>query len=107
MVDAFCFYCQILMDENNSHANNKEIEWGIASLIRNILKYDPIKIVFTIAFLHTIVSILLSLYILYLYVIYGDVSIQILAVLAIWSVGALVILSLGYIGKDISKQIRK
>lgn len=78
-----------------------------ASQGKNWFKHNPIGLVFAIGFLHIVVSIALLLYTLYLYLVYGNVSILILIVLMIWLVGAFVIISLGYIGKDISRQIMK
>lgn len=77
------------------------------SLRKKMFIPNPIGFVFAIGFLHFIVSIALSLYALYLYIVHGHVSTLILGVLMIWLVGASVILSLGYIGKDISKHIYK
>lgn len=67
--------------------------------------YNPVRLVFSIGFLHLVVSIALLLYVLYLFMVYGQVSTLILVILIIWLVGAFVIISLGYIGKDISRQI--
>lgn len=85
----------------------KDEKVKVASQGKSWIKYNPIKLVLVIGFLHIVVSIALLLYTLYFYVVYGHFSTLTLVVLMIWLVGAFVIISLGYIGKKISRQILK
>ena len=75
------------------------------SLRKKMFIPNPIGFVFAIGFLHFIVSIALSLYALYLYIVHGHVPTLLLVVLMIWLLGAFVIILLGYIGKDIRKHL--
>lgn len=93
------------MDEKLMSSTTNDWEKENASQKNKMFKHNPVRFVFAIGSLHIIVSIALSLYALYLYIVHGYVSTLTLVVLMIWLVGAAVIMSLGYIGKDISKHI--
>lgn len=80
--------------ENTSQKNNMFIQ-------------NPVRLVFIIGLFHIIVSVALSLYLLYVYIAYGHFSIWVFSAMMIWVVGAFVIISLGYIGKEIIRQISK
>jgi hypothetical protein len=71
----------------------------------NMFIQNPVRLVFIIGLFHIIVAVALSLYLLYVYITYGHFPIWVFAVMMIWIVGAFVIISLGYIGKKIIKQI--
>ena len=99
------FLLTIHMDEKLMSSTTNDWEKENASQTPKMFKHNPVRFVFAIGMLHILVSIALSLYALYLYIVHGHVSTLILVVLMIWLVGASVIISLGYIGKDISKHI--
>ena len=73
----------------------------------NMFIQPPVRIVFIIGIFHIIVSIALSLYLLYVYIAYRHFSIWVFSAMMIWIVGALVIISLGYTGKEIIRRILK
>lgn len=95
------------MGEENASPTLIDEKVEVAPQGKSWLKHNPIGWVFAIGFLHIVVSISIVLYTLYLYMFYGQVSSLTLVVLMIWLVGAFVIISLGFIGKDISRQILK
>ena len=78
--------------ENTSQKNNMFIQ-------------NPVRLVFIIGLFHIIVSVALSLYLLYVYIAYGHFSIWVFSAMMIWVVGAFVIISLGCICKEIIRQI--
>ena len=80
--------------ENTSQKNNMFIQ-------------NPVRLVFIIGLFHIIVSVALSLYLLYEYIAYGHFSIWGFATMMIWVVGAFINISLDYIGKEIIRQISK
>lgn len=80
--------------ENTSQKNNMFIQ-------------SPVRLVFIIGLFHIIVSVALSLYLLYVFIAYGHFSIWVFSAMMIWVIGAFVIISLGYIGKKIIRQILK
>ena len=83
----------------------KDRKKGNTSQENNTFNQKPMRLVFIIGLFHIIVSFALSLYLLYVYITYGHFPIWVFAVMMIWIVGAFVIISLGYIGKKIIKQI--
>ncbi len=83
----------------------KDEKVEVASQGKSWTKHNLIGLIFAIGFLHIVVSIALSLYTLYLFMVYGHVSTLTLLVLMVWLVGAFVIISLGCISKGISRQI--
>lgn len=73
----------------------------------NTFNQKPVRLVFIIGLFHIIVSVALSLYLIYVYITYGHFSIWFFSAMMIWVIGAFVIISLGYIGKETIRQISK
>lgn len=89
----------------SSTTEDKEIE--NTSQINKTFTQKPVRIVLIIGIFHIIISIALSLYLLYEYIAYGHFSIWGFATMMIWVVGAFINISLDYIGKEIIRQISK
>ena len=85
----------------------KDRKKGNTSQENNTFNQKPMRLVFIIGLFHIIVSVALSLYLLYVYITYGHFSIWVFSAMMIWVVGAFIIISLGYIGKEIIRQISK
>jgi len=93
------------MGEDHTSPTLKDEKVEAAPKGKSWFKHNPIGLVFAIGFLHIVVSIALVLYTIFLYMVYGHVSTLTLVVLMIWLVGAFVIITIGYIGKVISRKI--
>ncbi len=89
------------------HSTMKDRKTESTSQRNNMFIQPPVRIVFIIGIFHIIVSIALSLYLLYVYIAYRHFSIWVFSAMMIWIVGALVIISLGYTGKEIIRRILK
>jgi hypothetical protein len=71
----------------------------------NMFIQNPVRPVFIIGLFHIIVSVALSLYLLYVYFAYGHFSILVFVAMMIWLIGAFIIISLVYICKKIIRKI--